>query len=502
LKSPSIKKNTIANYVGQFYMIFIGIFMLPFYLKYLGAEAYGLVGFFTMLQSWMMLLDLGLSGTLSRETAKLKDKLNGLLKLKQLIRSIEAFYMIMVLFIILSVFSASDWIAHNWLNINMLAIETVVYCIQLMGVMIGIRWFVSLYRGSIIGFENQVWLNAYNIVIATLKFVGAFLLIKYISNDIFHFFIYQMMIALLEFFIIKNKLYNFLPKTNFLMPSFDVIKKIAPFALSLAYTSGIWILFTQLDKLMLSHYISLKEYGYFTLVVLASSAIMQLSGPLSQAILPRMTALLSNDKEEDMLKLYHHGTQFIAITVFSVAGIISFFSYELLYAWTGDVEASTWASPILSWYVIGNGILAIGAFQYYLQYAHGNLKYHVKMNTVFPLITLPIIFYAVSNYGAMGAAIAWFWIQLIGFLIWPPFVHGKFAPGIHKDWILKDIFPALVVTGLFISLIKYINIDFTLFNRVEIFLILLLLGLLLLICNVLVYPKIRDKIFIMLRIIK
>jgi O-antigen/teichoic acid export membrane protein len=85
----SLKKNTIANYIGQFYTMFIGIFMLPFYLKYLGAEAYGLVGFFTMLMSWMALLDLGLSTTLARETAKLKDKINGLLELKKITLSVD-----------------------------------------------------------------------------------------------------------------------------------------------------------------------------------------------------------------------------------------------------------------------------------------------------------------------------------------------------------------------------------------------------------------------------
>lgn len=76
-KAISLKKNTIANYLGQFYNMFIGIFMLPFYSKYLGAEAYGLVGFFTMFTSIMMLLDMGFSQALTRETAKLKDKING-----------------------------------------------------------------------------------------------------------------------------------------------------------------------------------------------------------------------------------------------------------------------------------------------------------------------------------------------------------------------------------------------------------------------------------------
>lgn len=42
----SLKKNTIANYIGQGYTILIAIVFLPLYLHYLSADAYGLVGFF------------------------------------------------------------------------------------------------------------------------------------------------------------------------------------------------------------------------------------------------------------------------------------------------------------------------------------------------------------------------------------------------------------------------------------------------------------------------
>jgi len=494
LKKTNVRKNALANYVSQFYTMFIGIFMLPFYLEYLGAEAYGLVGFFTMLQSLLMLLDLGLSGTLSRETANLKDKKNGLIKLKQLIKSIEYFYGFIVVFVIVIIYLSSNWLSNNWLDIQSLDLDTVSYCIQLMGIMIAFRWFVSLYRGSIIGFENQVWLSFYNIFIATLKFVGAFILIKFYSNNILDFFIYQLIVAFLEFLIIKNKLYTFLPTIKGIKPSIGSLKEIAPFALSLAYTSTIWIISTQLDKLILSHYITLEEYGYFTLVVILSSMIMQLSGPLSQAILPRLTSLYSNNKEDELIKLYHNSTQFISIFIFSIVGMIAYFSYELLYAWTGNIEASKWASPVLFWYVISNGILALGAFQYYLQFAFGNLKYHVKMNTIAPFIYLPIVFFAVRNYGAIGAAIAWFWIQLITFIFWTYFVHNKFVPNLHKKWIIEDILPSLLMTLFFFFVINFFNFDFKSFNRLEIFLLLILIGLFLLFLNSIVYSNIRKII--------
>ena len=68
----SLKKNIVASYATQIYVTLVGILILPLYLKYLGAEAYGLVGLFTMLQAWFNLLDMGLTPTVARETALLR----------------------------------------------------------------------------------------------------------------------------------------------------------------------------------------------------------------------------------------------------------------------------------------------------------------------------------------------------------------------------------------------------------------------------------------------
>ena len=122
------------------------------------------------------------------------------------------------------------------------------------------------------------------------------------------------------------------------------------------------------------------------------------------------------------------------------------------------------------------------------------MKYHIKFNTYFPLLSLPIVFYAVSNYGAFGAGVVWFVIQLISFLVWPPFIHSKFAKGIHQDWILKDILPTLIITIVYLLLLKYINIDFSQYSRLMTFIFLIGLGILLLCINALTLPNIRKKI--------
>lgn len=67
----SLKTNIISNYASQIYVTLVGIAVVPLYIKYMGAEAYGLVGVFTLLQTLFNMLDMGLSPTVARETARL-----------------------------------------------------------------------------------------------------------------------------------------------------------------------------------------------------------------------------------------------------------------------------------------------------------------------------------------------------------------------------------------------------------------------------------------------
>jgi len=65
-----IKRNTIANWIGQGVSALMGLAFVPLYIRYLGMEAYGLIGIFVLLQAWLSILDMGITPTLNREMAR------------------------------------------------------------------------------------------------------------------------------------------------------------------------------------------------------------------------------------------------------------------------------------------------------------------------------------------------------------------------------------------------------------------------------------------------
>lgn len=454
-----IKKNTIANFIGQGFLLISGLIVAPVYLNLLGSEAYGLIGFFAVLQTWLHLLDMGISPTLSRVVAAHKHDKSNLPELWKILKSFESLLIIFAAIIVVIIWSIRSWISSEWLNTEIIEPEILKYSISIMGVLIAFRLLSGIYKSGIIGLENHVSLNIIIILIYSLKYLGSIGILVYFSNRIDHFFEYQLIIGAIELITFGSWFYYQLPKTdsriNFVSFHPKSIVKIGRFSLLIAYTSIVWLITSQFDKLILSGILSLKEYGYFSLVIIASSTVLALTGPISQAILPRLTNLYTRNLQEEMIELYRNATQIVALIAISVSGIMAFFSKELIFAWSNNLEAAIWSENIFFWFVLGNGILAVQAFQYYLQVAFGNLKYHSRGATISLIIDLPLIAFFASTHGAIGASISWFVLRFLWLMLWTPFIHRKFLPGFHTKWIIHDVFKIIIpvllmIYGLFL----------------------------------------------------
>jgi len=84
-----IKRNLVANYLGQGWVALMGLAFIPLYIRYLGMEAYGLIGLFVLIQAWLALLDMGMTPTLNREMARFTAGAHSPQSINDLLRSLE-----------------------------------------------------------------------------------------------------------------------------------------------------------------------------------------------------------------------------------------------------------------------------------------------------------------------------------------------------------------------------------------------------------------------------
>ncbi|WP_234484872.1 lipopolysaccharide biosynthesis protein [Noviherbaspirillum pedocola] len=436
-----MKKNILASWVSQVYVSVAGMLMVPFYLRYMGTEAYGLVGFFAMLQVWFQLMDLGLTQTMSREAARFRGGAIDALSLRRLLRSLEALFLLVAIAGALAIGLAAPRIASDWLQARHIDIDEVRYAAVLMGMLVALRWVSGLYRGVISGFEALVWLNACNAAIATARFMLVIPLLMLVGGTPRVFFNFQLVVAVLELGLLVWQTYRLLPQAGSAPLRWDwrALGGLLKFSMGVAFTSTIWVAMTQLDKLMLSKLLPLDDYGVFTLAVLIASAVTLIATPITSALQPRMAQVAASGRAEELIGLYRRGTQIVGLIAAPAMLVLVCFPEQVLGIWTGNAAVAASAAPILQLYAFGNGVLAFGAFPYYLQFARGELRLHVIGNVLFLVILLPALIWAAQRYGALGAGYAWAISNLAYFLLWIPLVHRRFMRGSHFDWLLHDV---------------------------------------------------------------
>ena len=439
----SLKANLAANYASQIYTAFVGIVMMPLYLSTMGSEAYGLVGFFAMLQAWFNLLDLGLTPTIAREAARYQAQALSALDYRRVYRALSTIFPAVAVAGGVILFLAAGALAEGWLKLERLSRGEVLLALQTMAIAVALRWLGGLYRGVISGAERLVWLSGFNALVATLRFVAVFVSMAIWGYEPAVFFYHQLVVAGLELAGLWVRSRPLLPSRQALADtigwSLAPVRPLVGFALGIALTSGVWVLVTQVDKLLLSGILTLADFGYFSLAVLVAGGITLLTGPICSSIMPRMARLHAEQQPAAVRQVYVQATELVAIVVGTAATTLAWCAAPIMFAWTGSTEIAARTADLLRLYAIGNGLLAFSAFPFYLQYARGTLRHHIIGSCALGALLIPSVLFAASSFGAVGAGAAWLAVNALYLLAWVPYAHSRLEPGLHMRWLGQHV---------------------------------------------------------------
>ncbi|MEW6709014.1 MAG: oligosaccharide flippase family protein [Candidatus Riflebacteria bacterium] len=446
----SLKKNVIANYLGSGWVSVMNILFVPYYIHYLGMESYGLIGFYTMLQTCLTLLDMGMSTTLSREMARFSGGDHSPLTIKDLLRSLEILCFSIAGIYLLGIFASADWVALNWLQAKQLSPQVVSRAFQIMGLVTALRFIEGLYRSAIIGMQKQVTLNLANAFMATMRGFGAVIVLAYLQPTIQAYFFWQSLVSLATLGIFAAILYANLPETarkgRFCR---DELKKIWRFAGGIMATTFFAILLTQVDKIILSRILTLEEFGNYSLAATVANILAMLIGPITQAHYPRFSELVSQKNTEALNSVFHCGAQLATIVCGSAAMALFFFGNRIVAIWTGNEEMAERIFWILRIMTLGTFFNTLWHIPYMIQLAFGWSGFAARVNFISVIILVPAMFFATQRWGAPGAAFIWLLLNAGYVFIASHFMFKKIIPTEKWRWFVGDLFlPIIIISGL------------------------------------------------------
>ena len=418
-------------------VVLINLFALPFYLRYLGMEAYGLIGFYAMLQAVLQVLDLGLAPTVSREIAH-NAETGEQRRSASLLRTLGVVYLGVSVAIAAFVALASSWIGAHWLQAKQLPEVTVTQAVALMGLNLACRWPISLYNGALIGAHR---LSLSSIVSTTINIVAAVTTVCVLAfgpRSILAFFLVQATFGLLHATIIRTVARRVIGEQN-APRDFGTLRRVWSFS---AWMSGVTVtslLFTQLDKVLLSNFIDLESFGHYMLAVLLVSGIQVVIGPVFSVIYPKFTTLLARNDQLSLARFYSDTSRMFAAVVFSLALGLALHTRAIVTLWTGRPDVAQDIAPFVALLATGSALNGIMYFPYALQVASGRPRIPFAINTALLALAVPTIVWLVTREGAVGGALSWAMLGAV-YVIVGTVVTGKRIAGFAGvKWISRDI---------------------------------------------------------------
>jgi len=448
------ERNIAANFGGNVWTGVVGLIFVPLYIRFMGIEAYGLVGVFLGLQALFALLDMGLSNTLNREMARLSTLQGKAQEMRDLVRSLEVPYWAAGLTIACVVALAAPLIAYHWVNAEELAPRSIHTAIMVMGLCIAFRWPLNLYSGGLMGLQYQVLLNLVNATAATLQALGAVLVLWLVSPSVVAFFLWQAAISFCHTGLVAFFFRRSLPipenKPRF---RFELIRSIWRFTAGITGTTMLAAVLTQTDKIILSRLLTMEMFGYYTLAHMVAMTIYRFVYPISSAVYPRLTNLVASGNDRELRDVYHKSAQLVSVLALSAAAVVSLFAEEIILLWTQNVETTAHSHLLVSLLVAGTALNGLMTIPYTLQLASGWTMLAFWVNLVSVLVLIPLMIVLTRYFGAPGAAGVWV-ILNAGYLLFAVQVmHRRLLPTEKWRWYLQDVaFPlgvALSVAFLF-----------------------------------------------------
>ncbi|MDH0863263.1 lipopolysaccharide biosynthesis protein [Mitsuaria sp. GD03876] len=425
-------RNILANYIGKLWGIVSIYLFVPFYIRLLGVESYGVIAFQNVVLALMLMADAGLVPAFGREMARSQDRAY----LRTLLRTLETLLLAGCALLALVVALARDWIAAHWLKGSDPAL--LALCIALLGATTATQLAMSLYSGGLMGLQQQARANGYAVAFSMVR-SGLVLLPLWFKPDLRVYFAWQLGAALLFLALLRHALWRELGGGAGARFEPRSLRGVWAYALGMMGMAIVAALNTQMDKLVTSFALPLKDYAVYSLAGIAAQAPVMLTLPVALALLPRLTQHVEQQRRAELTSEYLGYARLITIVAVATTAFACQWAAPLVRLWTGDADLAARTAPVLQVLMLGSLLLSLQLMPYHLSLAHGHNSTNLKLGVVF-LVVNPVLTYVLSQrFGLLGAATPWVFMNLVA-LVWLGLaLHLRFVPDALRDWAWRAV---------------------------------------------------------------
>lgn len=428
--------NTVFNVSFRLANQVIALFILPLFVKNLGAGLYGIWVISGITLGYLGMVDMGFSQGVMKNIAETYTK-RDFVKFNKVINTASVLFLLMgsVILLIMLLFHAR--IVHLFV-IRPENIETARKLLLIAGIFAPFLWTTRITK---ITFQGILRFKEYSIL-SGIQAIGktvAMLYLVYNGYSIISIAIITNIIHLTlwipSLFVLVRTLPNLSFGKRFL--SFKVIKEIMPFSMAVFYSQLITMLALQADNLIVG--VAISMYGVTAYVVASklfytSYAYM---GMISGVFQPTTFQAFANNDKILIEKIMAKGTKYMTMLYTPIGYLGIVISPLFIKTWMGTdyLQYAIWSQAFMSVFIVTSGF----GIPVNLVFNSGRTRPPNVVHTVSIIVNLTISILLVKKYGVGGPILGTLIVGLLGTLTFP-----YFCKLIGTNW-KKHVFQVLKI---------------------------------------------------------
>lgn len=438
-------RNLLAGLAASTLTVLVGLLATPFHLHFLGLERYGLIAFFLTVQALLGVMDMGLSPTVNREVARGMAQAD-LAPARNLLHTLGLIYALVAAAMVLALVASAPWLAQHWLQARQADVAELARAIAWMGLAVGLRWPAGLYLGAVNGAQRLALSSSLTAAYTAFAGVGSVLALWLVSPRLEVFFAWQALAALAYSLAMRSAAWRVLGSGAGARAGWSELGRVWRFSVGMGLIAVTSVVFTQLDKVLLSRLLGLDAFARYALAAFVAAGLYALVTPVFNALYPRFSALVAAGASDELATLYGLATQALAMLVFPVALLLGFHARPLVELWTQDAAIAVQVAPIIALLCAGSALHAVMYVPYALQLASGMPGLSMRINGVMIVLMVPLTVALTLAHGEIGAATAWLALHAfyVGYGTW--MTHRRLLPGQARAWLARDVGLPLLLT--------------------------------------------------------
>jgi O-antigen/teichoic acid export membrane protein len=404
----SIRRNTLWNIIGSGLPLVAAILCIPYLIKNLGNESFGILTLIWALIGYFSLFDLGVGRAL---TYKISQYANSSIKSKAYIFIAGMLITLMAGFVGALIIYLSAQFLVRLINISDVYRIDAIHAFQICALGIIPTTLTSGLRGTLEGLDKFDISNLSKVMIGISMFVLPALAVLFEQNEISAITSYMVLLRVLVCILLLMSLRDF-----FLRLPIKTLKKYIKSLMD--YSVWVWIsgiigpLMVYGDRFFVSAYIGAASLPIYAIPQEGLQRLLILPTAICGALLPKMASL----RQSELFSTYDFYFKKVSRYMLSICLLSAILIYPILSIWISPTFAqdSIYIALILCAGIFVNSMSLVPST---LIQARGDTKFIALSHLLELIIYIFLVWWLAKHYGLIGAALAWLLRQIIDLII-------------------------------------------------------------------------------------